>query len=569
LPVPVPARVAGSGTAALAQYRFGWLLAGILIAVTVSALVWAPRQPPVPSFRQITFRRGVLSSARFGPDGQTILYSADWDGSSSQLFLANTVSPESKSLGFKAAGLASVSLSSELALISMDWSKDYQGRILSRVPLNGGAPLKVATGIAGADWGPDGKSLAVFRMDNRESVVEYPLGKVLYRTAGWISDLRVSPQGDSVAFLEHPLRADDAGLVKFVDSRGVARELSGNWASAGGLAWSPSGQEVWFAAGETGVRRAIYRVSLDGKLRHVASLPGTLTLYDISKTGSVLLRIDRSRLVLAASSGDGSRERDLSWFDWSRVQDLSADGKLLLFDETGDGGGAEHSVYLRNLETDSTVRLGDGQALGWSPDLKWVLALNAKKPMYLSLLPIGPEVPRTLSGGGLKYNWARYFPDGQRLLVAGNFPGKPLRLFVQPINGGQPAPLNPDVYLNWAAISPDGKQIAGVSQDEKTVVFPASGGELRALPIPFSAVPLRWSADGKSLFVSQLTNWASMRIFRFDFATSQCRLWKEVTPSDRVGLDGILALSISADERCFAYSYMRVLSELFVVTGWS
>jgi eukaryotic-like serine/threonine-protein kinase len=569
LPVPVPARVAGSGTAALVQYRFGWFLAGILIAVTVSALVWASRQPPVPSFRQITFRRGVLSSARFGPDGQTILYSADWDGSGSQMFLGNTVSPESKPLGFKAAGLASVSLSSELALLSMDWSKDYQGRILSRVPLNGGAPLKVATGIAGADWGPDGKSLAVFRMDNRESVVEYPLGKVLYRTAGWISDLRVSPQGGSVAFLEHPLRADDAGLVKFVDSRGVARELSGNWASAGGLAWSPSGQEVWFAAGETGVRRAIYRVSLDGKLRHVASLPGTLTLYDISKTGSVLLRIDRSRLVLAASSGDGSRERDLSWFDWSRVQDLSADGKLLLFDETGDGGGAEHSVYLRNLETDSTVRLGDGQALGWSPDLKWVLALNAKKPMYLSLLPIGPEVPRTLSGGGLKYNWARYFPDGQRLLVAGNFPGKPLRLFVQPINGGQPAPLNPDVYLNWAAISPDGKQIAGVSQDEKTVVFPASGGELRALPIPFSAVPLRWSADGKSLFVSQLTNWASMRIFRFDFATSQCRLWKEVTPSDRVGLDGILALSISADERRFAYSYMRVLSELFVVTGWS
>jgi hypothetical protein len=266
LPVPVPARVAGSGTAALVQYRFGWLLAGILIAVTVSALVWASRQPPVPSFRQITFRRGVLSSARFGPDGQTILYSADWDGSGSQMFLGNTVSPESKPLGFKAAGLASVSLSSELALLSMDWSKDYQGRILSRVPLNGGAPLKVATGIAGADWGPDGKSLAVFRMDNRESVVEYPLGKVLYRTAGWISDLRVSPQGDSVAFLEHPLRADDAGLVKFVDSRGVARELSGNWASAGGLAWSPSGQEVWFAAGETGVRRAIYRVSLDGKL---------------------------------------------------------------------------------------------------------------------------------------------------------------------------------------------------------------------------------------------------------------------------------------------------------------
>ena len=383
--ISIPVKTGGPGINVLAPHRLGWMLAAILAVAGVSAVVVSSRKTPVPSFRQITFRRGVVSSARFGSDGQTILYSADWDGAGNQLFLANTVSPESKSLGFRRTGLASVSLSSELALLTLDSSEEHQGRTLSRVPLNGGAPLKVATGIAGADWGPDGKSLAAFHIDNRESVVEYPLGKVVYRTAGWISDLRVSPQGDSLAFLEHPVRADDAGLVKFVDSHGVARDLSGNWASAGGLAWSPSGKEVWFAAGETGIRRAIYRVTLDGKLRQVASLPGTLTLYDISKTGAVLLGIDRSRLVLAASSGNGSPERDLSWFDWSRVQDLSADGKLLLFDETGDGGGAEHSVYVRNLETDSTVRLGNGQALGWSPDLKWVLALNAKKPMYSQL----------------------------------------------------------------------------------------------------------------------------------------------------------------------------------------
>jgi len=398
------------------------------------------------------------------------------------------------------------------------------------------------------------------------------LGKVLYRTAGWISDLRISPGGDSIAFLEHPLRADDAGVVMLVDGRGVAKQLSGNWASVAGLAWSPSGKEVWFAAGETGVRRAIYRVALDGKLQHVASLPGTLTLYDISKTGSVLLGIDRSRMVLAASSANGilgTPDRDLSWFDWSRVQDLSGDGKLLLFDETGDGGGAAHSIYLRNLAADSAVRLGDGQALGWSPDLKWVLALNAKKPVNLNLLPIGPEAPRTLSGHGLKYNWARYFPDGRHLLVAGNFPGKPLRLFVQPVSGGEPLPLNPDVYLSWASISPDGKQIAGVGQDQKTMVFPASGGPLRPLAIPFPAVPLRWSANGKSLFVTPTNNCQSMKIFRFDFATSQCRLWKEVAPADRIGLAGILGVSISSDERTLAYSYMKVLSELFVVTGWA
>ena len=567
---PQPAKATGARSRIFAAHRAGWLMAGLQLAVTLlitmAALVWAWRETRAASlrqitFRQITFRRGMLTGARFSPDGQTILYSARWDGGDRQLFLANTLSPESKALGFKASGLASVSHTGELALV--------QEQTLSRVPLNGGAPLTVATGIAGADWSPDGKSMAVYHIDSRESVMEYPIGHVLYRTAGWISDLRVSPQGGSVAFLEHPLRSDDAGLVKVVDSRGMAKELSGNWSSVGGLAWSPSGKEIWFAAGETGVRRAVYRVALDGTLRQVASLPGTLTLYDISKTGSVLLGIDRSRLVLAASSGNGVAERDLSWFDWSRVQDLSADGRLLLFDESGDGGGAEHSVYVRNLEADSAVRLGDGQALGWSPDLQWVLALNAKRPMNLSLLPMGPEAPRTLSGHGLKYNWALYFPDGQRLLVAGNFPGKPLRLFVQPVNGGEPRPLNPDVYLSRATISPDGNQIAGMGKDDKTVIVEASGGLPRPLAIPFPAVPIRWSADGKSLFVSALNNSESMKIFRFDFATSQCRLWKEVGPADHVGLAGILGVSISGDERTLAYSYMKVLSELFVVNGWA
>lgn len=570
-PVLVAAKASVSRVTKLPPDRWIWLVAGLSVVATVATLVLAsPHSQAPPTFRQITFRRGVLDSARFGQDGQTILYSASWDGEGSQLFLANTVSPESRPLGFKSAGLASISRSDELALISRgSSSKSYREWTLDRVPLNGGAPLTVATGIAGADWGPDGKKLAVFHIDRRESVVEYPLGNVLYRTAGWISDLRVSPQGDAVAFFEHPLRADDAGLVKLVDQHGSAKDLSGNWASAGGLAWAPSGKEIWFTAGEIGVRRAIYKVTLDGKLRHVASLPGTLTLFDVSKSGSVLLGIDRSRLVLAAASTDKSTERDLSWFDWSRVQELSTDGKMLLFDETGDGGGAEHSVYLRNLETDSTIRLGDGQALGWSPDHKWVLGLNAKKPMALSLLPTGPEAPRTLSGGGLKYNWARYFPDGQRLLVSGNFPGKPLRLFIQPVSGGEPAPINPDVYLNAAMVSPDGMRIAGIGPDGRMMIVPPAGGEPQALPIGFSAIPLRWSADGKSLFIGQSGQSPSMRVFRFDFATSQCRIWKDITPSDRVGVAGILDVVISSDERSFAYSYMKVLSELFVVNGWS
>ncbi len=541
--------------------------AAFLITAIISLALWPAHQPVQPTFQQVTFRSGSLASARFGPDGETILYSANWDAGGNRLYLATTVSPESRALDFKYARLASVSSSAELALLTTDYVS--KNSMLSRVPLNGGSPLTVATDIAGADWSIDGKSLAIFRIGRRESVIEYPIGKVLYQTAGGISDLRISPRGDEIAFLEHPLRGDDGGVVKLLDSRGAARELSAGWASVGGLAWPPSGREIWFTAGQTGIRRAIYAVTVNGALRRIASVPGTLTLFDISKKGRVLLGIDRSRLMMAGVFGDKPLERDLSWFDWSHAADLSADGKFLLFDETGDGGGSNHSVYLRNLQTDGTVRLGDGQAVALSPDLKWALALNSKKPNELSLLPIGPEAPRTLSGHALKYEWARYFPDGQRLLVAGSFPGKPLRLFIQAMNGGDPVPLNPDIFLSRAIVSPDGKQIAGLGPDRKNVILTVAGGESHVLDIPFSAAPIQWSGDGKTLFVRQLDYGPGIRIFRYDLSNSQYKLLKELSPSDRVGLSLMFEVVMGRNEQSYAYSYMRVLSELFVVDGWS
>ncbi|HEY6391013.1 MAG TPA: winged helix-turn-helix domain-containing protein, partial [Bryobacteraceae bacterium] len=449
--LPTPPAVVAEPESHSSRWRV-MIGAAVFLTAIVSLTLWSRHQPVQPTFQQVTFRSGNLAGARFGPDGETILYSANWDAAGNRLYLANTVSPESRALDFKNARLASVSSSDELALITTDYSPHQNQAMLSRVPLNGGSPLTIASGIAGADWALDGKNLAIFRIGGRESVIEYPIGKVLYRTAGTLSDLRISPRGNEIAFLEHPLRGDDGGLVKLIDNRGNARDLSTGWASVGGLAWSPSGREIWFTAGQTGIRRALYAVTLDGSVRRIASVPGTLTLFDISKKGRVLLGIDRSRLMMAGAfrnQAGESVERDLSWFDWSHAVDLSADGRLLLFDETGDGGGPNHSVYLRNLQTDSTVRLGDGQAVALSPDLKWALALNPRKPTFLNVLPIGPEAPRSLAGHGLKYNWARYFPDGQRLLVAGSFPGKPLRLFIQSVNGGEPVPLNPDIFLGY------------------------------------------------------------------------------------------------------------------------
>ena len=72
-------------------------------------------QPPL--YRQLTFRRGSIRSARFAPDGQTILYSAAWQGSPVDVFTARPEAPEARSMGLSRTQLVSVSSASEMAVL--------------------------------------------------------------------------------------------------------------------------------------------------------------------------------------------------------------------------------------------------------------------------------------------------------------------------------------------------------------------------------------------------------------------------------------------------------------------
>ena len=71
---------------------------------------------PPPSFHQLTFRRGEITSARFAPDGQTILYAAAWDGKPIEIFLNRRERPESRSFGLAGADVLSISRSGEMAV---------------------------------------------------------------------------------------------------------------------------------------------------------------------------------------------------------------------------------------------------------------------------------------------------------------------------------------------------------------------------------------------------------------------------------------------------------------------
>jgi eukaryotic-like serine/threonine-protein kinase len=551
----VPRRSSGAWLPAAAAVGLA-VLAGLLLAVH-------QKPAPQPTFRQVTFRRATISSARFGPDGQSVIYEAREAPRDRELYLANTVSPESRPLGFPHAILTGVSRSGELALIMPGRTGD---RSLVRVPMNGGSPLPLDRSIWAADWAPDSSKMAVIRYGPRAETIEYPRGKTLYKSSGWLMDVRVSPSGNEVAFIDHPVLGDDGGNIMAIDARGAHRTLSAGWASAHGLAWAPAGREVWFTAARSGVTRALYGADLSGKVRLIAAFPGTLTLCDISASGRVLISREQLHAMMTGLVDGTAKDQDLSWFDYTTAEGISADGRVVLFDETGEGGGAHHSVYIRRANAPSAIRVGDGFGMAISPDGNWVVTKPDGDQTTLNLAPLTPGEPRTISGHNLKYEFARFFPSGDRLLVGGSLAGGPSRFFVQALDGSAPAPLGGSAYFLRPAISPDGKWIAGVDAEQRLLIVSVAGGEPKVIVTGFACTVLRWSQSGKILLAQ--TDSVPARLLRVDPENGRYKIWKEIAPSDLNGVSHIWPAVLSQDEHTIVYSFQRNLSELFVVDGW-
>ena len=525
-----------------------------------------------PAFRQLTFQRGEIYAARFAPDGQTLLYAASWEGRPVEIFVSRLDSPEARPFGLKSADLLGISPSGEMAIsLGRRFAGAFQRTgTLARIGMTGGGtPREVQEDVQWADWSPDGRSFAVVRAVGPQMQLEYPAGKALFHTTGWITNPRVSPDGRSVAFLHHPVQGDDGGSVDVVDTAGTDHNLARDFSTEGGLAWSPDGREVWFSAAESGGNRAVYAVSLGGRRRILVRVTGNLTLHDVSRDGKVLLAHDSLRSgILAYVPGD-PRERDLSWLDWSSVRDMAADGSVFVFSESGEGGGPNYSSYSRRLDGSPPVRLSDGTPMSISPDGRWTLAIaHISTKASLELLPIGAGEARTIATGGLAPQHATWFPDGKRILLTATEAGRGVRLYVLDSDTAAPRALSPQGYRAAArCISPDGRVAAVTGPDQRWYLYPLAGGE----PEPLTAVEpnegiMGWMPDGKALYVSKRGTYPTS-VFRLELATGKRELLKELTPPDPAGISNVAPPAIAADGRTYAYSYNRILSDLFLAEG--
>ena len=533
------------------------LIAGIGVGVALR-----PQHEQAPRFRRVNFRSGHVESARFAPDGQTIIYSGEFDGRRPQIFSTRVDSAESTALPLPSADILAISSSGRMAIA-------LQGPpvlTLAEVSLAGGAPRQILEAMSlWADWSLDGKSLAlgIRRGRSEEGRLEFPPGRVLYERAGeGVIESRFSPDGKAIAFISQQYSENRIMLVELATNR--ARILSAGWQFALGLAWHPKTGEVWFSARDgTGADAfvPIYGVSPSGRRRVVARAPGNLLIHDISRDGRVLLTdIDFRRSIKCLPPGT-SREIDLSWLDFSNSVDLSDDGSTVLFDEiAGAYGGVRGAVYLRKTDGSPAVRLGEGTAAALSPDGKWALSISSRGDQ-LVLLPTGAGEPRTLPGTGLSYEAAEFFPDGTRVVFCARSSGQS-KIFVQDLAGGDPRPLGQDVPAGLGPVSPDGQWIALTDRDDRVVLYPVGGGEARPVPgIGAEDRVVRWDAKGEALFVR--TGRDPVRIDRLVLATGRREFWREIPTGSG---DGV-SVQLTPDGKSYAYSSTTVRSDLWLADG--
>jgi Tol biopolymer transport system component len=547
------------------------LVAGLAIGLFVGPRFFrseaaSARPSGLPSFRQLTFDRGTIREARFAPDGRSVLYGAAWDGNPLRIFMTRTDEQASVRLDLPDARLLSISRSGEMAISLAHTYDGWMGDgTLARSSVLGAAPRIMADHVREAEWTPDGSGLAIVRHVAGLEQLEFPVGKPLYRSAGFISDIRFSPDGERIAFADHPVFADDAGGVSVINRAGERRQLAKGDTTVRGVAWSSDGHEIWYTVRD-GPASSLKAVTLAGQIRIVWSSPTWIRLFDIAPDGRVLLGTEIADRRVEAVFRGRAAPADVALRAQSTSQWISDDGSTITI---SDQATPSYTTYVIHAGS-AAVRLGDGQAYGQSPDGRWVIGLPAAGSPIL-IHPTGAGETRTLSNPEqLTYRVAAWLPDSRRVVAFGSKEGRPTRGYIQDINDGAPRPFTAEGVsaTKWWSlpVSPDGTRVIAVNADDVSSIFRIDDGSAEPLRgLHPGEMPVRWAEDGRSLLVARGGGlpWV---VERLDTASGRRTPVREIRAHDAAGLR-LSLFAITPDGRHYVHSYSRLLSDLFVVDG--
>jgi Tol biopolymer transport system component len=569
--------------ARLEPKRRAWLVPALGVvgaALLFAAGYWVRARTsvaPQRDYQRLTFREGHVDTARFTPDGENVVYEAEWDGDPSRLYVSTPGAPESRPLDTPPnSRLLAVSSKGDLALLRGPFTPDGLGT-LARASLHGGPPRALLENVRFADWSPDGSELAVVRKVDGKLRLEYPIGKVLFQASPILTNIRVSPDGQRVALCSFG-GGGSALAVGTVDRAGKVEEygvVSGQIQlsdlNSEFLSWSPDGREIWFRSFDAPTHNTIFAIDRKGNKRIVTRFPGRANLYDVAPDGRILLSNESRRVGIRGAAPGAAAERDLSCLESSDLRAITPDGSMVLANSIGESGGPKGSIYWRMTDGAQAVRLSDGTAFAISPDGKWVTGFSSRettKRKYV-VMPTGageefspstslPQLPGEFC---IVLGWL----PGDGNYIVGGYKNSKTRLYAwnRPANT-----VRPISQLDMA------DQIPGVSPDARQLIMPSAGGQWMVCavdtgscgPIPDLSPhdePLGWRADNRSLYmITHHDENPTFLVSIVDAATGKRSEWKTIRPS--IPVDSVSNLKITPDGRAYAYNYTYTRSDLYL-----
>src|SRR5262249_31777920 len=426
------------------------------------------------------------------PDGRTVIYSASLGGEGPRVYATVPGGRESRALTEPGYSLAAVGRDGELAVL--------RGHTLARMSMSGATPRDLPDDVTEADFTPAGE-LVVLHAD----AIELPPGHPLYRAPGKIQSLRVAPDGDRIAFVEHPIAGDDAGRVCTVTRAGVyGCSTDAHWYIMNRVAWAPGGGEPWFSAIDEGSRGGVYAVAPSGPPRRLVAQLLSASIFDVGPSGALVRFAD---LGMSAHYRDpDGMEHDMSWLDVSIVAGLAPDGSAILLAEGGMGGTSDYEAYLRPTDGGPAVDIGAGVPGALSDDKQWAVLFQRRGDRHqLVVMPTGAGAARELPPGPIEHyaqGYAAFFPGATRIVYNARAAGD-WQVFAQDVAGGAPVPLT---EAGWhvvrPALTPDGRTLLCVDAEGRYVLRPLDGSQPRPLPQLGAAVtPLRFSPYHPAPFI--------------------------------------------------------------------
>jgi len=546
--------------------------AAVLVLTAAAAWFFARPQSYNLIFQQISFRPSYIRTARFAP-GRTVVYAAAINGQPMTLFSARTDTFESQPLNLK-ADLLSVSRSSELAVSLgrvFDTMWTPTGR-LAEAPLGGGSTRELLEDVIDADWSKDGTQLAVARQLGDHFRLEYPLGKLLYQTAGYISDVRFSPSGEQIAFIDHAILGDDRGTVNVIDMQGQIRVLTSEFESIQGLAWSPKTSEIWFSASDSAEPNSIRAVDLRGRTRRIAAAPIRMHLQDIDEDGQLLLSTEAVHWQIGIGDSKSGSVQNLSPFEYESLGGLSTDGNTVSMNSFDIAGDASYRLYLQHRDGSTPILVGHGTATAFSPDDQWLASVDPTHPDKLFLIPTGIGETRTLHApAGRYYAGVSFFPDGKRLLITTVTAGQAPQTGVQDLESGSVHAIGAKdrfvvshIMILFPGPSPDGRYC--IERDDKGGYWlqAVDGTGARQLSgIGADEKIINWHSNSNNIFVAR-NDGPNVEVTNLELSSGRRTHWTTFSPPDKTAMTPNTFLLITTDGARFAYEAHKIFSTLFI-----